>query len=91
MFMRGFGGFGGYSWIGLVINLVIMLAIIVAVIVLIIYAIRGLARSRSGHDVLPQGSGNPPSLQTPREILQARYARGEITREQYMSMLEDIK
>jgi putative membrane protein len=87
MIMRGFGGFG---WIGAIIGLVIMIAIIVAVIVLIIYAIRGLNRSRSGRDVMSQGSVTPP-LQTPKEILQARYARGEITREQYMAMLEDLK
>jgi putative membrane protein len=28
--------------------------------------------------------------QTPREILQARYARGEITRDQYQQILQDL-
>jgi uncharacterized membrane protein len=33
-------------------------------------------------------TGRPPL--TPREILEYRYSRGEITREQYQMMLEDI-
>jgi len=89
MFMRGFGGFGG-GWIGAIIGLIIMIAIVVAVIVLVIYAIRGIRR-RSNYDAAPQGPLVAPPLQTPKEILQARYARGEITREQYLAMLEDIK
>lgn len=28
--------------------------------------------------------------QSPRDILQARYARGEITREQYQQMVQDL-
>ena len=87
--MRGFGNIAGFGWIGLIINLAIAIAIIVAVILLIIYAVRGLRR-KSSYDVAPQGPVMP-SLQTPKEILQARYARGEITREQYLAMLEDIK
>jgi putative membrane protein len=89
--MRGFGGFGGFGWIGSIIGLVIMIAIVVALIMLTIYAIRGLTRSRSGQNVIPQGPAGVPPLQTPKEILQARYARGEITREQYLAMLEDLK
>ena len=37
------------------------------------------------------GAGwNPPASQTPREVLQARYVRGEIDRDQYRQMLEDL-
>ena len=90
MIMRGFGGVGGFGWIGAVIGIAICVAIIVVVVLLTIYAIRGLSRSRSSSSVMPQAPVIPP-LQTPKEILQARYARGEITREQYMAMLEDIK
>jgi len=81
---------GGFGWIGAIIGLALCVAIIVVVVLLTIYAVRRLSRSRSGTSVMPQGPVTPP-LQTPKEILQARYARGEITREQYMAMLEDIK
>lgn len=66
---------GGFDLIGLIFNLVI----IIGVVVLVVWAVKrfssGAASSRD---------------QTPRETLQARYARGEITREQYQQMLNDL-
>lgn len=41
-----------------------------------------------GSDKTDMSRGGQPS--DPREILDHRYARGEITREQYMVMVEDI-
>ena len=35
--------------------------------------------------------GLAPTNQTPIEILKARYARGEITREEYDQMLRDLE
>jgi putative membrane protein len=74
--MHGFGGMGLFGgWIGLVLNL----AIIIGIVILVIWAVQRFT------------SGNiSPSGQTPREILQARYARGEITRDQYQQMLQDL-
>lgn len=89
--MRGFyGGFGGFSWIGMVLNLAIAAIFIIGLILLIIYAVRSLNR-RSNNQVLPQGPAVTAAPSSPKEILQARYARGEITREQYLAMLEDLK
>lgn len=34
--------------------------------------------------------GPTQTRQTPQEILKARYARGEITREEYQAMLADL-
>ncbi len=31
------------------------------------------------------------AVETPKQILERRYARGEITREQYQIMMDDIK
>ena len=75
----GMMGFGGFGLIGLLFNLVI----IIGIVVLIIWAVK---RFTSGTTNWNQTSGN----QSPREILQARYARGEITREQYQQMLNDL-
>ena len=88
--MRGFfGNIGGFGWVGMILNLAVAIILIAAIVVLIIYAVRRL-RHKS-NPVQPQGGPPPSASITPKEILQTRYARGEITREQYLAMLEDIK
>ena len=75
--MMGFGMMGGLGLIGLLFNVVILIGIVV----LIVWAVKRFTRQ-----------GNQPTTggQSPRDILQARYARGEITREQYQQMLSDL-
>ena len=76
MGMHGFGGMGLFGgWIGLLFNF----AIIIGIVILVVWAVK---RFTSGS--VSSGS------QTPREILQARYARGEITRDQYQQILQDL-
>jgi putative membrane protein len=76
--MNGFG-FGGMGLFGLIFNL----AIIIGVVILIVWAVK---RFTSG-----SVNGNQTSVnQSPRELLQARYARGEITRDQYQQILQDL-
>ena len=75
----GMMGFGGFGLIGLLFNL----AIVIGIVVLILWAVRRIAKGATNGNQL---SGN----QSPREILQARYARGDITREQYQQMLNDL-
>lgn len=77
--MMGFGMMGGFGLIGLIVNV----AIIVGVVLLIVWAVKRFSGGKANWN---QPSGN----QSPREILQARYARGEITREQYQQMLNDL-
>ena len=77
--MMGFGMMGNFGLIGLIINV----AIIVGIVVLVIWAIK---RFTSGASNFNQTAGS----QSPREILQARYARGEITRDQYQQMVNDL-
>jgi len=72
----GFGGMGLFGgWIGLIINL----AIIIGIVGLVVWAVKRF----TGGPVSSSG-------QTPREIVQSRYARGEITRDQYQQMLQDL-
>ncbi len=73
--MMGGGMMYGFGWIGLILNV----AIIVGIVILVVWAVK---RFTSG-SVSPSG-------QTPREILQTRYACGEITRDQYQQMLSDL-
>jgi putative membrane protein len=74
--MGYYGMWGGFGWIGMIFNI----AILIGTVALIVWAVN---RFSSGSH---QSAGN----QSPREILQARYARGEITREQYQQMLADL-
>jgi len=74
--MMGYGMMGGFGLIGLLLNAVV----IVGIVLLIVWAVKRFSS---------QGS-QPSGGQSPRDIIQARYARGEITREQYQEMLKDL-
>ncbi len=76
-----FGNPGAFGWIMMILQAVIWIAIIAGIVFLIIWAIR-----RSSRGV----AYAVPGQMTAKEILQTRYARGEITREQYQQMLEDL-
>ena len=82
--MHGFG-FSGYGWIWMILNLVITVAVVIGIIWFIIWIVRRISSNEQSN--LSAGS----AAQSPREILQIRYARGEITRDQYLEILEDLK
>lgn len=52
-------------------------------IFLAVFLVRGLFRSNR--------SSGTTELLSARQILEQRYARGEITKEQYLLMIDDIK
>lgn len=88
--MHGFGMFGqygGFGLIGMVLNLVITLGLIIGAILLVIWLVKRLAPAGGTGIAAP---GEVSSDLTPREILARRYARGEIDREAYQRMLEDL-
>ena len=90
--MRGpyggfYGGFGGFHMIGWFVGLVIAVALMVAVVLLLVW----LWRRAGGGRLLRSGALQAPSSAlSAKEILQARYAQGEITREQYLQMRDDL-
>lgn len=76
--MDGFFGMGVTGWF-------LMAVFWVAVVGLIVLAARNL--SEPSH----HGAGTTPMQPTaPQDMLKSRYARGEITREQYQQMLDDL-
>ena len=77
----GFGGFGTFGLIGMILNLVITVAVIVGIVLLVIWLVRRVGQN---------GIGTTTSSQSPGEIAQQRYARGEITRDQYQEILGDL-
>ena len=74
--------YGPLGWIGMIIGLVFWIILVGGVIWLVVWAVR-----RSGRGTYVNSSS---PVQSAKEIAQMRYARGEITREQYQQLLEDL-
>jgi putative membrane protein len=79
-----YGNFGTVGWIGMIIGLVLMVAVIIGVILLIVWAARRMNSNPN------RGGIQAPSNPTARDIAQARYARGEINRDEYQRILSDL-
>jgi putative membrane protein len=82
--MMGYLGYGGFSWIGMIVNMVIMLAIVVGIVLLVIWS------TRRTHANAHQSGIQGLSSQSAKDIAQARYAKGEITRDEYQQILTDL-
>ncbi len=82
----GYNGYGGmmsgygFNPLGTIISLIVWALVIGGIVWLVVT----FARNSQGTAATP-GSG-----QTPLAILQARYARGEITKEQFDTIKQDI-
>ena len=89
------GHWAGWGWIGIIV----MVLFWVAVIVGIVYLVRALAR-RPGAGEGQQGPSGAPGAQAPTQasqgkseplrILEERYARGEIDREEFLQRKADL-
>ena len=77
-------GYGSFGWIGMILGLVITIGVIVGLVLLVVWAVRRM----SGNPTQP-GSQNL-SGQSARDIAQVRYAKGEISREDYQQILSDL-
>lgn len=75
---------GGFGLIGMLLYLLVFVGVIIGVIFLAIWLVRRVGGS--GSDTFSQIADR----QSPQEILKTRYARGEITREQYELMKQDL-
>jgi len=80
----GYYGHGGMGWIGMIFGLLITIALIVGFVVLVVWAVRRLS-GNSSHSAPQVGSS-----QSARDIAQIRYAKGEISREEYLNILADL-
>ncbi len=82
--MMGYYGFGTLGWVGMIIGMILTVAVVVGIIVLIVWAIRRMNSTSTG------GSMQNPNAPSAKEIAQARYARGEINRDEYQRILADL-
>lgn len=88
--MMGWMGVGGWWWPWWIIAGTIIG--IVAVIVLILFVIRALEGTPTPAAYVPSWTpAPPPGGAGALDILNARYARGEITREDYLRMRADLE
>ncbi|CAG1009286.1 hypothetical protein ANAEL_03784 [Anaerolineales bacterium] len=84
--MGGYGGYGGmmggygFNPFGMILSLVIWALIIGGIVLLVVW----LARN-AGRTTLGASSGDAPL-----DILKARYARGEINKEQFDAIKQDL-
>jgi putative membrane protein len=79
------GNIGGFGLAGGLIGLLFNIALIIGIIVLIIWAVQKFSSSNPGSKAASSGQ----SLSA-REIADIRYARGELTREEYQSIRHDV-
>ncbi|OGO06270.1 MAG: hypothetical protein A2Y73_02975 [Chloroflexi bacterium RBG_13_56_8] len=76
-----FGGMGGWGMLGGLVGLFFLFLVLAAFVVLIVWLWR---RSEAGVPRMRAGEGSA------LEILERRYARGELTREEFEQMREDL-
>jgi len=77
------GSFGSFGLMGGLIGLLLNIAILVGFVLLVVWAVQKFSGSGSRSSQVGQSS-------SAREILDMRYARGELTRDEYQTMLGDI-
>ncbi len=83
--MQGFG----FGWGGMIFGGLMMLLFWGVVIALIVLAVRALSRPGSGQ-VTPSAGSSGQAPDQALEILRERYARGEISKDEFNSMRQDL-
>lgn len=78
------GMMGNYGWIGLLVGSILLIMFIL----LIVFVIRALTRKPSNNSM---SSPMNSSMNSPMNILKERYAKGEITREEYEIMRKNLE
>lgn len=80
--MHGYG-FGYTGWGLMAIGSILFVLVVIGLIFLVVWAVRQGKRSNR--------VDSNQRTDSAEEILKARYARGEITQEEYRSMRDDLK
>ncbi|MBI5031059.1 MAG: SHOCT domain-containing protein [Chloroflexi bacterium] len=82
----GFGMMGAFSPIRWILSLVFWAFIIGGIVALVAWFVRGGGQTF----IATTTTSATPTLEDPIGILKMRYAKGEITKEQYESMKQDL-
>ena len=85
--MGGFGGMGGWGLFGGLFSLVLIIGLLVGLVFLGIWLWRRFSFAEgTGAWAQPPATRQPSAL----DVLQARYARGDLTREEFQLMQQDL-
>jgi len=84
--MGGMGGWFGFGWFWMILFWVLLILLIVWIIT------RLFPQIQIGNETLRQtGPGYNTREESPLDILKMRYARGEITREEFERMRQELE
>jgi uncharacterized membrane protein len=75
-------GLNGWDWAWMTLMMGVMW---IPLVLIVIWAVSSLTRSRTDD----RAPGQPPS--SALEVAQLAYARGEVSRERYLQIVEDLK
>lgn len=84
--MGGYNGYGGmmsgygFNPLGTIVSLVVWVLVIGGIVLLVVWLVRNVNRGGLGIG----------SNESPLDILKARYAKGEITKEQFDTIRQDL-
>jgi putative membrane protein len=79
----------GYGWFWIIGGLIVLALFVALVVVLIVIGVSG-GRRHEGSPTSQPGQTTARESEDALEILRRRYARGEITREEYQAMRDDL-
>lgn len=81
-YRHGYGMMGDYGFGAGPIGLIFWAVVLIAIIVAVVWLVRSLAAPHA-HQMMPKRSAG-------LEVLEERYARGEVPREEYLEKKKDI-
>jgi len=81
--MVDWGAIGGFMWVAMLIWMVLGIALFFLVIVGVVWLVRQLGRDGQGR--------RRPAARTAIEDLELRYAHGEVDRETFLAIREDLE
>lgn len=86
---HGYGGMGGMAltWIGPLLAFLFVMALLVLIAALVWRLVRG---ARESADTEASGAATATSRESPLEVLEHRYAAGEIDREEFLQKRDDL-
>ncbi|MDP1910132.1 MAG: SHOCT domain-containing protein [Hyphomicrobium sp.] len=78
----GYGMMGGYGYGYGPVHMIVWAVVLIAIIVGVVWMVRSMTGPHAHH--------MPPKRSSGLDVLEERYARGEVTREEYLQKKKDI-
>lgn len=88
--MGGWGGWGGYGLFGFAIGLVFWVALAVGIVLVVRWLVQASNQGRVGGGA-PQADAGATPRQSALEIVGERYARGEISKDEFEQIKKDLE